>query len=284
MRAAFLACVLLAAMPRAAAAGNGHGPVFGGATPTLGKGGWQLDQVWMGRIGEGVDDDEQMLRTMISFGVTEDLQISGSLPITLESGFYMSKGRMMPLMSSERDFEGIVAWRFQRRDIGPGARLESTVFAGAAVPMQERRPDGMTASPSVHVSASSGYASRVHYFWVGGGYHHASDRNGDQPGDTVFYSVVYGYRPPALRLDYPKPDLRFFVEAVGEHTDRGKHHGLTVLSSGGSAVLIGPTVLLLYKAYALEGGMLFPLYQQKNFQPSERFRFAVNVSYFFWRK
>ena len=30
-------------------------------------------------------------------------------------------------------------------------------------------------------------------------------------GDAVFYSAVYGYRPPFLRLDYPKPDLRFFV-------------------------------------------------------------------------
>ncbi len=202
---------------------------------------------------------------MISFGITEDLQISGSLPITLESGFYMSKGRMMPLMSSERDFEGIVAWRFQRRDIGPGARLESTVFAGAAIPMQERRSDGMTATPSVHVSASSGYASRVHYFWVGGGYHHASDRNGDQPGDTVFYSVVYGYRPPALRLDYPKPDLRFFVEAVGEHTDRGKHHGLTLLTAAARRYSSGPRCCCCTRLTPWRAGCCFPSTRRRTF-------------------
>jgi hypothetical protein len=103
-------------------------------------------------------------------------------------------------------------------------------------------------------------------------------------GDSVFYSVVYGYRPPALQLDYPKPDLRFFVEAIGEHTERGTHHGLTMLVSGGDSLVIGPTALLLYKAYAVQGGVLFPVYQQTNFQPKEHLRFAVNFSYFFWRK
>ena len=57
-------------MPDAVAA-SGHGPVFGAATPTLGKGGWSFDQAWMGRRDRSGDDD-QMLRTMVSFGITED--------------------------------------------------------------------------------------------------------------------------------------------------------------------------------------------------------------------
>jgi hypothetical protein len=101
-------------------------------------------------------------------------------------------------------------------------------------------------------------------------------------GDVVFVSGVYGYRPPALRLDYPKPDLRFFVEAMAEHTETALHHGIEMLTSGGTAVFVGPTALLLYKAYGLEGGMLFPVYQRTDFAPLERFRFGVNVSYFFW--
>jgi hypothetical protein len=221
---------------------------------------------------------------MISFGITEDLQISGSLPITLDSSFYMPRGRLMAMMASTQDLEGILAWRFQRHPAGPGARLESTVFVGGTAPLQRYRPDGMRASPSVHVSAATGYASRTHYIWVGGGYQYFSERQGDQMGATAFYSAVYGYRPPALRLDYPKPDLRFFVEVTGEHTDRGLHHGFEYIPSGGDSVLVGPTALLLYKAYALEGGILFPVYQKTNFQPEERFRFAINFSYFFWRK
>ena len=282
VRASLLLGLLLAAAPQHLAA-SGHGPVFGGAPPTLGKGTWQLDQAWMGRVGRGRSDDEQMLRTMLSVGITEDLQISGSLPITLNSGIYMPRGRVMAMMSSNQDAESIVGWRFQRRAVGAGARLESTMFVGATAPLQQYRADGMRAAPSMHLSAASGYASRTHYLWVGGGYQHFGEREGDQMGESVFYSAVYGYRPPFLRLDYPKPDLRFFVEAVGEHTARGKHHGFELVLSGGDSILVGPTALLLYKQYGLEAGLLFPVYQQTNLQPEEKVRFGVNFTYFFWR-
>jgi hypothetical protein len=278
-----LAVLLLLSVPRVAAA-NGHGPVFGAATPTLGKGGWQVDQAWFGRLGEGIRTEEQTLRTMISFGITEDLQVSGSVPISLVSSGFMTRGRMVASMSSEKDLETIVSWRFHRRATGAGSRLESTVSAGASLPLTQFRPDGMQAAASLHVSAASGYVSRTHYVWVGGGYHHHDRRGLDRMGNVVFVSGVYGYRPPALRLDYPKPDLRFFVEAMGERTARGEHHGLIFETSGGSAVWVGPTALLLYKAYALEGGVLFPVYQDTNLGPQERLRFAVNFSYFFWRK
>ena len=42
-------------------------------------------------------------------------------------------------------------------------------------------------------------------------------------------------------------------------------------------------MLLLYKAYGIEGGVLFPVNQQVNgIQPTERFRFGLNFTYFFW--
>src|SRR5439155_7736601 len=34
---------------------SGHGPVFGAATPTLGQGGWSLDQAWTGRFGDDAE-------------------------------------------------------------------------------------------------------------------------------------------------------------------------------------------------------------------------------------
>jgi hypothetical protein len=284
MRRFLIVLFLAATFPRFAIA-NGHGPVFVPATPTLGKGGWQVDQAWFGRLGEGSNTEEQMLRTMISFGITEDLQVSGSVPISLVSSSFMSTGRMIAMMSSEKDLEAIVSWRFHRRTTGAGSRFESTVSGGVGIPLTQYTPDGMQAAASAHFSAATGYVSRTHYVWVGGGYHYHDERALDQMGDVVFISGVYGYRPPALRLDYPKPDLRFFVEAMGERTARGRHHGFIYEPSGGSAVFVGPTALLLYKAYALEGGVLFPVYQHMNLGlQEERFRFAVNVSYFFWRK
>ena len=270
----------LAAVPALA---TGHGPVFGAATPTLGKGGWQLDQAWMARIVEGPRSDEQTLRTMIGYGITEDLQISGSLPIRLQGSIYMPRGRMTAMMSSAKEIEGLVSWRFHRRVIGAGARVESTLTGGVAAPLEQFSPDGMKAAPSAHISAASGFVSRAHYFWLGGGYHWHAQRGLDRMGNVSFLSAVYGYRPPFLRQDYPKPDLRFFVEAIAEHTERGTHHGFEVLSSGGRSMFVGPSALLLYKAYAIEAGILFPLHQDNRFAPAERYRFALNASYFFWR-
>jgi hypothetical protein len=280
---ATLLIIISAGLPRIASA-SGHGPVFAAATPTLGKGGWQIDQAWLGRLVDGPGTDEQTLRTMISFGITEDLQISGSLPITLDTSSLMPRGRFMTMMSPGKEAEVIGSWRFHRRATAAGARFESTVSGGLMVPLEEYAPDGMQAAPGVHVSAATGYASRTHYAWVGGGYQYHAKENLDQMGDVVFVSGVYGYRPPALRLDYPKPDLRFFVEAMAERTARGLHHGLEFIRSGGTAVFVGPTALLLYKAYGLEGGVMFPIYQDANGTQPERMRIGVNVSYFFWLK
>ena len=262
-------------------AASGHGPVFGGATPTLGKGGWSFDQAWMGRR-DRTGDSDQMLRSMIGYGLTEDLQITASLPIELTSTGRMPMGRMTAMMSSNREAEALVGWRFQRKEVGEGARLESTAYFGGTVPLESHRA-GIRTAPSAYVSAATGYASRAHYFWIGGSYQRPMEDGGDRLGDVKSYSVVYGYRPPALRLDYPKPDLRFFVETVGEVTGRARHGGLTMDDTGGHIVLTGPTTLLLYKEYGISGGALFPVYQRTNgAQPRERFRFGVNFSYFFW--
>jgi hypothetical protein len=277
---ALLVTVVLGLSPAMALA-SGHGPLFGGATPTLGKGGWQLDQAWMGRQGDVGAADEQLLRTMISFGITEDLQISASVPIPLQSSQLMPLGRPMSLMSAERDFESMVAWRFHRRPTA-GGRFESTLIGGLMLPLRPYAPDGMPSAMSMSIGAATGYASRAHYFWVAGGYQRRTENDGGRMGDVTSITAVYGYRPPALRLDYPKPDLRFFVETVAEHTAMGRHFGFDMLYTGGKAVFTGPTALLLYKAYALQGGVQFPVYQRVNGSASERFRFAVNVSYFFW--
>ena len=275
--------MVIAAWVQPDLAASGHGPVFGGATPTLGKGGWSFDQAWMGRR-DRTGDDDQMLRSMVGYGITEDLQITASLPVQLSSGGRMPMGRMTAMMSSNREAEALVGWRFHRKAVGEGARFESTAYIGGTVPLESHRA-GIRTAPSAYVSAASGYASRAHYFWVGGGYQRPAEDNGDRLGDVKSYSVVYGYRPPALRLDYPKPDLRFFVETVGEVTARARHGGLTMSDTGDRVVLAGPTTLFLYKEYGISGGALFPVYQRTNgTQPRERFRFGVNFSYFFWLK
>jgi hypothetical protein len=270
--------VLLWTIPASA---SGHGPVFGAATPTLGRGGWSFDQAWMGQAMQG-EGNSGLLRGMIGYGITERLQISGSVPIPLGSTTGIPLGRMTSMMSGNPDLEGIAAWRFHARPIGQGARFESTVFVGGTVPLQSRR-DGIATSPASYIALASGYASRSHYFWAGASYQRYAERSGDRFGSVTSYSIVYGYRPQAWRKDYPKPDLRFFIEASGDATDRTQHDGRLMPNSGGNVLLAGPTLLYLYKAYGVSGGILFPIYQRTNgTQPHERFRFGVNFTYFFW--
>jgi hypothetical protein len=261
---------------------SGHGPVFGAATPTLGKGAWSFDQAWMGQVLDGPADAGAVLRSMIGYGLTEKVQLSGSLPIPLGGNGGLAPGRMAAMMSGNRDFEALLGWRFQTRPVGEGARVESTLFVGGAVPFDEQR-GSISTSPAGYVSVTTGYASRSHYFWVGAGYQRNVMRSGDQLGSVTSYSLVYGFRPPAWRLDYPKPDLRFFVEAVGDKTSKSIHQREAMPNTGGHVVLVGPTLLLLYKAYGVEGGVMVPVYQRTNgIQPQERFRFGVNFTYFFW--
>jgi hypothetical protein len=276
-----LLALLGVAMSGRVAHASGHGPVFGAATPTLGRGGWSVDQAWTLRSGDD-DERQQMLKTMFSFGATENLQLSGSFPLAMSEG-RLAPARMMSAMSSDRELEGLVAYRFQRRPIGIGGRQESTLYAGGTAPLESRR-NGVGAGPSVEAGAATGYASRAHYVWVGGGVQHFIDRDGDRLGDSKLVTFVYGYRPPPLRTEAGKPDLRFFVEATAE--DRGSSRIAGVDTSiGARTVFVGPTTLLLHRAFAIEGGVLFPAYQNvANGSVKEHVRVAVNIAYFFWLK
>ena len=102
-------------------------------------------------------------------------------------------------------------------------------------------------------------------------------------GDSRLLTVVYGYRPAALRTEAGKPDLRFFVEATAE--DRGAISSAGLNSGDARTVFVGPTSLLLHKAIGVEAGVLFPAYQcVSGGFVKERVRIAVNVAYFFWLK
>jgi hypothetical protein len=260
---------------------SGHGPLFGGATPTLGRGGWSVDQAWTLRSGSD-DERQQMLKTMLSFGVTENLQLSGSVPLAMSDG-RLAPARMMSAMSSDRELEGLLSYRFQRRTIGIGGRQESTAFIGGTGPLESRR-NGVGAGPSIEAGASTGYASRAHYVWVGGSVQHFTDRGADRLGESRLVTFVYGYRPPALRTEAGKPDLRFFVEATAEDRASGRVSGVPI-ETGARTVFVGPTSLLLHKAVGIEAGVLFPAYQTvPTGSVKERVRVAVNVAYFFWLK
>src|SRR5262245_35207091 len=223
-----------------------------------------------------------MLRTMVSFGVTENLQLSGSFPLGMnEAG--LAPARMMSFMSSDGGFEGLMAYRFQRRTVGIGGRQESTLYVGGTTPFTLRRND-IGVGRSLEAGVASGYASRAQYVWVGGAIKPFAERGGNRFGSSRLVTAVYGYRPRALRTEAGKPDLRFFVEVTAEDRAASRVAGAERMD-GARTVFVGPTSLLLHKALGFEAGVLFPAYQHVDASAvRERVRVAVNVAYFFWLK
>lgn len=277
---AALAMVLIASGSVAQA--NEHGPVFGLATPTNVKGGWSLDIGTMGRIGS--ESSGVMTRAMLTYGITEDLQVSVSGPAVFSSAPLLP-ARVTAMMPANGDFEALGAWRFQRRDFGVGSRFETTAYFGLIVPGVQT-PAGMLGklhrAPGAIGMVATGYASRKNYIWIGIGGTHFAESHGDQKPGLLSYSFVWGYRPKPLRKDYPHWDGRFFIEMNGEDSAHVRHNGAPVPGTNGQQIFFGPTTLWLYKKYGIEGGVQFPIYQNTGsvFQ-RERVRAAVDFSYFF---
>jgi hypothetical protein len=260
---------------------QGHGPIYGLSTPTLGKGGWSVDAAFMGRFLE--DGSAIMTRPMVSYGVTEDLQASMSFPIPLHRDEGTPPIRGLTRMPMTEDIQAMLGWRFHRDAPGVGARWESTAWLAFEYPTDDIRSDIETAS-GLYGAAVTGYASRSWYVWAGGAYRRhmaSSGPNEDRLGDTSMASLVVGYRPPAFRGDYPSADWRGFLELVGEWTGRDTVTGRPMDDTGGRQVFLGLTLLGLYGSWGISGGPAIPVYQSSNGDaPRERLRTAVNFT--FW--
>lgn len=274
-----MAAVLASGLPLDA---SGHGPVFGMATPTNGAGAWAIDFGAMGRVGK--PDNASAVRTMLTYGINEDLQISGSVPFVIGSA-PLPAARMTGMMPGGGDFESILAWRFHRQGTNVGTRVESTAYGGVIVPGPQR-PAGVTATfdrtPGVYVGAATGMASRSHYVWAGAGYTRFVEKNGDRRPTVFTYSAVWGYRPPAMRHEYPRWDWRLFAELSGERSNTALHLGESMPGTDAHQVFVGPSILGIYKAYAIQSGIQFPVYRDAGARlQRERLRYAANISYFF---
>ena len=274
--------LVLAIVAGGPAAAQGHGPPYSLSTPTLAKGGWSLDIAVMGRVVG--DNTVAMTRSMLSYGVTEDLQVSVSLPLRL----YVPEGvppvRGMSRMPMSPDVEVLVGWRFHRQGMAVGRRLESTAYVGLDYPTDAVRAGARTA-PGWYGALVTGYASRSWYAWAGGLYRRYMTPVGptaDHPGDVAMYSLVIGYRPPPFQHDYPRPDWRVFVEAVGEYAARDVIGGVARPNTGGHQIFVGPTVLGLYGTWGISAGPVFAVYRRLNgTQPRDKLRLIVNTTFWF---
>ncbi len=260
---------------------EGHGPVFGLATPTLAKGGWSSDTVLMQL--ETDEGTRYMAREMLGYGISEDLQFSLAFPLG-KSGDKLTnppRTRFGAMMGAFGDVEASLLWRFHRVAPAVGTRYESTMIVGAGVPTDDKRAS-TAVGPSLNVAAVTGFASRTIYWWLGAGFQRYFEDGNDRLGDLTYVSAVFGYRPPIFQRDYPKPDWRIFLEALAEQSGRDRINGADNPDSGGEKLLLGPSVLGLYGSWGLSAGILFPVSEDLNGQQSEeKYRSKFVFTYWF---
>jgi hypothetical protein len=273
---AFLAAAVAAAPVEAQ---GGHGPAFGLATPTGGKGSITYNLTTMALVHEG--GDGLMLRHTWTYSPHHRLQFNLSTPTPVRRHTDPPRTRGGSLMPGFGDLEISTLWRFHLQHLDVGDRFESTLIAGASYPTEERR-GGLRVGYGAHLGAVTGYASRTVYTWVGGGLQRYEARAGDRLADVRYVTGVFGWRPPIFGHDYPRPDWRIFVEGVFEDVGRHSRDGLRDEDPYGRKMLVGPSVLGLHGPWGVSIGALFPVWDDLNAEAaaSERVRLMVNLS--FW--
>ncbi len=274
MKRAIALLVLLALRSQASAAG--HGPVFGLATPTNSQGEWSFDQGIFGRstsLGS-----QSSIRELIGYGLTPHLTVSFTLPAVI-GDTRLPPTRIQP----GDDFDSTLAWRFQHRATKVGTRIESTAFAGLAVPGPQSAFNGVattTHAPGFMLGAVVGRASLSHYVWLGSTFTRFTELNGNRRPGVLDYSLIYGYRPPKWRRTPDKWDWRLFGELVGERSNRFSQDDATVANTQAHQVFLGPSALGIYRNYTISFGAQLPVFRDVgSVWPKERVRFAVNLSY-----
>jgi hypothetical protein len=258
----------------------GHGPLFGLTTPTNYKNGWSLDIGVLNR--RGAVATETLMRAMIGYGITAKWSVFFSAPYFYQTA-EMIPQRQSGAMPGSSDYESTVAWRFQQKNLERGSRYESTLFGGAVFPGPQQPHDyyeDHNENPGFWLGAATGKISRRYYMWGGVTFtRYLSSENGDRRPDEIFYSLVFGVRP-FEKMDYPSWDWRVFAEFTGEHAEQTEHHGFTDTESGGDQMFFGPTIVGLFKSYAIQGGIQFPVYRDVGERyEKELARFGFNVSY-----
>jgi hypothetical protein len=258
-----------------------HGPVFGLATPTNPQGGWSVNLGVNARGGTG--GLSTALEAELTYGVTQNLKLSLSGPVVLQPDPY-ARSSVTTNTPISGDFSGLAWYRFHKKDFS-GKRVESTVVGGVLAPGPQKETgvySGLRSGPGFLAGAVTGLASRSQYVWVGTSYQRYAEARGDRRPDLLTYTAVYGYRPLSWRTDYPRWDWRIFGEFTGERAGTLQRDLVALPASGANQMFLGPSVLGVYRAIGIEGGIQFPVYRDAGpLYPKERYRFALNFAYFF---
>jgi hypothetical protein len=111
---------------------EGHGPLFGLATPTNSKGEWSFDSGLFGRSNDF--GSQASFRELIGYGFAPHFSLFVTAPAVV-GNLELTPTRIQ----TGSEFDATVRWRFQHRATKVGTRIESTLFAGIAAPGPQSR-------------------------------------------------------------------------------------------------------------------------------------------------
>ena len=262
---------------RAAAYADDHSPVFCYATPVNAQSEVSYDAGIFGRGGSA--GTQFSTGSAVHYGLTPHVTLNALLPAVFDSG-RLPESRIL----TGSEWSAGTSWRFLDSAKSLGRRVESTASLSAVVPGPQPAPGligQLHRAPGVSGTVALGVASRSQYLWVGGGYTRFTEAAHDRRPDTVSWSGCYGYRPTRLRRGVDKWDYRGFAELTGEHTGGVRQGGAVLPSSSSTTVWLGPSVLAIFKEFAVEAGVQGPLYREvsESLYGRERIRFAINLSF-----
>ena len=254
-----------------------HSPLFSYATPVNAQREFSFNTGVFGRGGSA--GTQLSTGSGFGYGLEPHITLSASLPAMVGSG-NLPESHIV----SGSEWAAGASWRFVDSINSLGRRLESTASLNLVVPGPQS-PTGLLGTlhraPGVAGVLATGMASRSQYLWLGGGYTRFGEASKDRRPDTISWSTTYGYRPSRLRRGVDQWDYRGFAELTGEHTGNVVRSGAAVPGSSSTTVWLGPSVLAIFKEFAIGAGVQGPLFRDvsENLYGRERIRFAINLSY-----
>lgn len=254
-----------------------HGPLFSYATPLNAEREFSFDTGMVGR--NGSSGTQFSTGSGFGYGLKPHVTLSAFVPAMFGSG-NLQESRIV----SGSEWTAATSWRFLDSIRSVDKRLESTASLGVVAPGPQSATGllgELHRAPGVSGTVTAGVVSRSQYIWLGGGYTRFAEASHDRRPDTISWSATYGYRPSKFRRGVDQWDYRGFAELTGEHTGTVRRSGLLVPNSSSTTVWLGPSILAIFKDFAIEGGVQGPLFRDvsERIYGREGLRFAINLSY-----
>jgi hypothetical protein len=254
-----------------------HSPLFSYATPVNAEREFSFDTGLFARAGSS--GTQLSTGSGIGYGLKPHVTLSASLPAMFGSG-NLPESRIV----SGSEWTAGASWRFVDSITSLGRRVESTASLNVVVPGPQSASGvigELHRAPGLAGIVAAGMASRSQYLWLGGGYTRFAEVSNDRRPDTISWSTAYGYRPSSLRRGVDQWDYRGFAELTGEHTGNVLRSGVILPGSSSTTLWLGPSVLVIFKEFAVGAGMQGPLFRDvsENLYGREHVRFAINLSY-----